>query len=119
MGQRLSALVRSFRKSAPASGGVLLAVRLLLGAMMQTASGVRGTTALRNSVLRSDAHAPGVDMTPKESLPSGIGTIPSAMERRWDAPTIRTNWKENQRNFFRMKITNQSSEQIFCNIYIL
>lgn len=89
--QQLLTAVRYVANSTPASQGVLLAVRLLLGAKMQTASGVRGRTAWRTSVLSCDALAPGVDMKPKETLPSGILTNPSARERRWESPTTNTN----------------------------
>ena len=81
---------------------VLLDVRLLLGAITQTASGVLGSTALAASVRSWVAHAPGVDMAPKENLPSGIFTIPSTMERRCEAPTRRTNCN-NRRHYFKWK----------------
>lgn len=106
LGHREQALSRSLAKSAPASSMVLLDVRLLLGAMTRTASGVRGTAACSNSVLSSIAQAPGVHMRPKESEPSGIGTKPSTIARRWESPTTRTNWKK-RLDCCRMKITNK------------
>ena len=90
-GQRRHMAVRSLLNSTAASSTVRLAVKSLPGANRQTASGIRGRTAFSTSVLSCAAEAPGVDMKPKDILPSGISTNPSTIARRWEAPTIRTN----------------------------
>ena len=82
LGQRLQTVVRRAPKSNAASPMVLLAVRLLLGAHTQTASGVHGREACITSVLRSAAAPPGTERKEKDRDPCGILTNPSTMARR-------------------------------------
>lgn len=89
---RTATLSRIWPKSALAASVVLLGVRLLLEAMRQTASGFRGRVEFLNAVFMSVAFAPGVDIIPKESFPSGIFTNPSAIAPRWETPTTRMNF---------------------------
>ncbi len=108
-GHRLETALRSLPNSAAASPMVRLAVKSLPGANRQTASGIRGRTAFSTSVLSCAAEAPGVDMKPKDILPSGIWTNPSTIARRWESPTIRTNCNNRDIFFLRTTIYNYSS----------
>ena len=102
-GQRSVTVDRSWANSTAASSTVLLAVRSLLGAMTQTASGDLGKVAWITSALSWAAQAPGVDMTPKENSPLGISTMRSAMLRRCESPMRRTNWNKGRIFFLEWK----------------
>lgn len=91
MGQRPQTAIRSALKSSAASLMVLLAVRLLLGAHTQTASGVHGKTVCATSVLRSAAAPPGTERKEKERGTCGMPTVSSSiMALRWESPMTNT-----------------------------